>query len=85
MTFGLEQIVEAANKQGGPAFPSYHYNDAYKQMMAQGGMTLRDYFASKVLMGMFARDSFDPGQATPEQRSRLAYIQADAMIKERAK
>lgn len=44
-------------------------------------MTLRDYFAAKVLQGFAARDVFDAGLATPEQRAKLAYIDADAMIK----
>ena len=39
------------------------------------GMTLRDYFA--------ARDSHDAGLATPQQRAKLAYIDADAMLKAR--
>jgi hypothetical protein len=48
------------------------------------GMSLRDYFAAKAMQGMMARDSFDPGQSTPEQRCALAYIEADAMLKARA-
>lgn len=47
------------------------------------GMTLRDYFAAKALQGMHSRDTYDKGQATPEQRARLAYIDADAMLKAR--
>lgn len=46
---------------------------------------LRDYFAANVLQGFAARDVFDPGIATPEQRAKLAYIDADAMLKEREK
>jgi hypothetical protein len=49
------------------------------------GMSLRDYFAAAALFGMNARDGFDPGQATPEQRASLAYIEADAMLAERSK
>ena len=48
-----------------------------------GTLTLRDYFAAKAMQGMHARDTFDAGQATPEQRARLAYIDADAMLKAR--
>jgi hypothetical protein len=34
------------NKEtGGPAFPCYEFKESYGQMMAVGGMTLRDYFA----------------------------------------
>jgi hypothetical protein len=58
-----------------PAFPT--------AMNQTEGLSLRDYFAAKVLQGMSSRDSFDAGQATPEQRARLAYIDADAMLKAR--
>jgi hypothetical protein len=44
-------------------------------------MTLRDYFAAKAMQGMMARDVFDGGQARPEQRAKLAYIESDAMMK----
>ena len=46
-------------------------------------MSLRDYFAAKAMQGFAARDVFDPGLATPEQRAKLAYIDADAMLKAR--
>jgi hypothetical protein len=46
-------------------------------------MTMRDLIAMFAMAGMNARDTFDAGQATPEQRARLAYIEADALIKER--
>ncbi len=41
---------------------------------------LRDHFAGQALAGMAARDSYDEGQATPEMRATLAYIEADAML-----
>lgn len=47
------------------------------------GMTLRDYFAAKAMQGMNARDLYDGGQAKPEQRAKLAYIEADAMMEAR--
>jgi hypothetical protein len=47
------------------------------------GMTLRDYFAGLAMQGMMARDVFDAGQARPEQRAKLAYIEADAMMEAR--
>ena len=50
-----------------------------RQQGAYEGMTLRDYFASAALQGMLA--------ATPEAgriaTSELAYLYADAMLKER--
>jgi hypothetical protein len=72
----------------------YHqgYADAKRKMMDKPeftvpyerlpeGMTLRDYFAGLAMQGMMARDVFDGGQARPEQRAKLAYIEADAMMK----
>jgi len=41
---------------------------------------MRDLFAAFALAGMNSRDDFDAGQARPEQRAKLAYIDADAMI-----
>ena len=58
-----------------PAFPT--------AMNQTEGLTLRDYFAAKAMQGRHARDTFDLGQARPEQRARLAYIEADAMMKAR--
>jgi hypothetical protein len=34
---------------GGPAFPAFEHHAGYGQMMAVGGMTLRDYFAAKAM------------------------------------
>ena len=65
---------------GGPAFPSTFHNGWGEP---EKGMTLRDYFAAKAMQGFAARDVFDPGLATPEQRAKLAYIDADAMLKAR--
>jgi hypothetical protein len=59
-----------------PAFPIHWENHSE-------GMTLRDYFAAKVMQGFAARDSHDAGLATPQQRAKLAYIDADAMMQER--
>lgn len=61
------------------AFPTDRNSPEYR------GMTLRDYFAGQALAGMAARDSFDEGQATPLQRAKLAYIEADAMLVQRQK
>ena len=58
-----------------PAFP--------QDYLLHTGMTLRDYFAAKAMQGMNARDLYDGGQARPEQRAKLAYIEADAMMEAR--
>lgn len=68
-------------EDGGPAFPGPDQTEKRKNI--HEGMTLRDYFAAKAMQGMMTRDGFDPGQATPEQRATLAYIEADAMLKAR--
>ncbi len=62
---------------GGPAFPDSTFPSK--------GMTLRDWFAGMVLQGMHARDTHDPGLASPKQRAAIAYIDADAMLAERNK
>lgn len=67
-----------------PAFPTI-FSEEDKRLNSLRGMTLRDYYAGQVLAGMHSRDSYDAGQATPEQRARLAYLDADAMLKERDK
>jgi len=78
-------------EDGGPAFPHkgvpaiYFCGQRIGGLDATIGMTLRDYFAAASLSGMQARNSFDPGLASPEQRAHIAYLDADAMIAERGK
>lgn len=77
-------------KDGGPAYPARRLDDdplhkGAKTITAWAGMSLRDYFAAQALMGMHARDAYDLGQDTPGKRAVLAYIDADAMLAERAK
>lgn len=78
-------------KNGGPAFAraagnngATHFEDR-DSSSEQEGMSLRDYFAGQVIAGMHARNTFDPGQVTPTQRAHLAYLDADALLNERAK
>lgn len=72
-----------SDKTGGSAFPRTKYLADEHPIGYEKGMTLRDYFAAKAMQGMNARDGFDAGQASPEQRAKLAYIEADAMLKAR--
>jgi hypothetical protein len=77
-------------EDGGPAFPSSAfavktYSGQVEYVPLVGGMSLRDYFAGQVAAGMAARDLFDAGQATPQQRAAAAYLDADALLNERAK
>ena len=56
------------------AFPNPHRTDEL-------GMTLRDYFAAKAMHGLISINELD---LTHEDYARLAYLLADAMLKERA-
>jgi hypothetical protein len=74
-------------KTGGPAFPTTDQNEIHS---GEVGMTLRDYFAAKILEGDTA-NSHETGGAWPndssaeslENRARLYYRMADAMLKVR--
>lgn len=59
---------------GSPAFPQYSFGN--HGVYVDGGMTLRDYFAAKVLIT--ACEDFSPAEA-----ARLAYDYADAMLEVR--
>lgn len=52
-------------------------------------MSLRDYFAGQVLLGIYAAPEFHKRSAPSEGKglyfSKLAYAQADAMIRAREK
>ena len=72
---------------GGPAFPTTkpleHWGDPNQ------GMTLRDYFAAKAMLGFITNDNLLKSAAhyLPEGSeysiAKLAYDQADAMLKAR--
>lgn len=77
---------------GGPAFP--RLGDEYS--MARDGMTLRDYFAGQALASVALADlgsrlavlresGSEDGGLTAQQIAECAYLQADAMLAERAK
>ena len=59
-----------------PAFPNEGFNGWGEPFQ---GMTLRDYFAAKVLQGFISRDR----DYTAEFDVARAYAFADAMMKER--
>lgn len=82
---------------GGPAFPTYEKigtevvnanGDEIDVFGSFGGMTMRDYFAAKAMIGLFgfwvavnAKTSInDPD---PKIVSEMAYEYADAMLKAR--
>jgi hypothetical protein len=67
---------------GGPAFPSSEWDAQYERTFHAGGMTLRDYFAAKVMQGNLA--SMVEGQEfAPSMGAEWAYKVADAMLKAR--
>ena len=65
----------SATNYGGPAFPS---NDDGIQ---NDGMTLRDWFAGKALVGLLSEPKATA--ETPDRYAKAAYIFADAMLKAR--
>lgn len=80
----------ATNEDGGPAFPCPvgHIKCAHPE-----GLSLRDYFAAKVLAAQMAWDSdqfgpiepsHDPMAAVRRARCENAYRYADAMLKARS-
>ena len=68
---------------GGSAFPLQHHTRNYdinkREYIQDDGMTLRDYFAAQVLIGL----SIQRKGLTDEHDARNAYSLADAMLKER--
>ena len=79
---------------GWPAFPTL---DEHGFNSGEPGMTLRDYFAAKVMQGIVSSidgegnyqrlrgHAADVGLSVSEWIARDAYKQADAMLKERDK
>lgn len=82
----------AAKNDGGYAFPipvlsQDQSSGAVTIWQTEGGMTLRDHFASSALAGGLEqgiRDNMDTGWwHTPDRIAKRAYAVADAMLKER--
>jgi hypothetical protein len=63
---------------GGPAFP------AHENWRIDSGMTLRDYFAAKIIQGMMASGNL-PKSVTDKELAAVSYATADAMLNERMK
>lgn len=80
---------KAEKNDGGMAFPMYFGGD----IQPQGGMTLRDYFAAKCNIEVYAPvDTFYRKHGRNPTGNELAiwiaemrFIEADAMLAERAK
>jgi hypothetical protein len=68
----------------GSAFPTDEFMDD-GTIKHTAGMTLRDYFAAKVMQGYLSNPALKSDVATPAKIAGWAYEQADEMIAERAK
>ena len=75
---------------GGPAFPrplsTDDHNNPCNTSMDQAGMSLRDWFAGQIILGLMASTahprSRGPGMMTWPEWAEDAYAAADAMLKE---
>lgn len=72
-----------SEKNGGCAFPTTH--ETLHGMVIDGGMTLRDYFAAKALVGLLSCPKVINGADTisASDYTSMAFEMADAMIKAR--
>lgn len=75
-TEGATLEARQEREDGGVAFPANPETD-------HSGMSLRDYFAGQVLMGLAANDAYY--DETSQTSAGIAYRQADAMLRERSK
>lgn len=68
----------------GAAFPAFESH--YGQMLAVGGMTLRDYFAAKAMQSYVQQELIrcKAGQSVDESLAQMAYEVADAMLAARS-
>jgi hypothetical protein len=86
----LEEGAMTIKHDGGSAFPQVETEKHYTtdpDVRSTGGMSLRDYFAAKVLASwIVAAPTLDAeNEAHRDHLSSLAYAQADSMLKARAK
>lgn len=77
----------SASNDGGPAFPGAytvypHKGPVEGVVVAEGGMSLRDWIAGQALSGWLSDPS---ATASPEDTAERIYQYADAMLAERAK
>jgi hypothetical protein len=73
------------NETGGPAFPfpGSLYPDGSTCEPGELGMSLRDYFAAKAMQGQLSRPN--AAYLSEKEVANVAYMVADAMLKERNK
>ena len=70
------------DKHGGFAFPQSNPDVAYSDYIG-GGMTLRDYFAGQVLVGLYASKEAQKNEWGHEDIAYLCYDMAAEMLKAR--
>jgi len=66
---------------GGPAFPQFVLSNGGAYI--EGGMTLRDYFASKAMQGILTATLTPNTVWSQDEAAETAYNVADAMLKAR--
>ena len=71
---------EIENPQAFPAMDMNNYNGVDVMELRYEGMSLRDYFAAKIISGLYASGKVTD---TMEKISYQAYRTADAMLKAR--
>ena len=88
--------VDDLKEHGGPAFPTHRlqwdYGSEERELETKHrGMTLRDYFAAKAMLGAITAESpwrgagYKPDNrlSNIENDARFAYMYADAMLRAR--
>ena len=69
------------NNTGGPAYPTKNYTKMVPLSTGYSeGMTLRDYFAAKAMLGLLELTPQDKQQWTNKMIAETAYGMADAML-----
>ena len=71
--------MSAAINNGGPAFP----NEEGANFFGRSGMTLRDYFAAKVINGILCGIGVTDGHYKIAEMADMSYRIADAMLRAR--
>lgn len=83
----MKSTLKLITACGGPAFPT-DTCPADGRLYAFPGMTLRDWFAGQIMMGVIANGGLayaDPGRTYAQRLASEAYIHADAMLEARGK
>lgn len=65
---------------GGPAFPGTQYAKGISPSGHSEGLSLRDYFAAKVINGILSDPNVDPTRENIQRLAQVSYEVADAML-----